>query len=78
MKKENVIPRKKHTLNECGVTVCNGTDLMTSDGTFVTMEVYKEDCSKSCSMKKACGIALALLAKGQWKHAIETLKNSRL
>lgn len=76
--KQNKNERRKRTLKNCGVMVCNGTELMTGDGVFVTMEVYKEDCSKSCSMKQACGIALSLLAKGKWQEAIETLKNSKL
>ena len=63
------------TISECGVTIVNQKYLMASDGTFITRDVYKSNCSMTCSFKSTCGIVLDLLAKGKYNEALQTLKN---
>ena len=68
----------KKKIENCNPTIEGNDTLMTDDGIFVYMEIYKENCLKTCKMKGTCGIVISLLDRGDYKKALQTLKNGKL
>lgn len=66
---------EKKKIKNCSPTIVNGDTLMSGDGDFITMEVYKKNCSKDCKMKSVCGRVIELLRTNNLKLAMETFKN---